>query len=174
MRARSIVVDASIAKASGERGEIAIACARVLATFRRSDHTVVTSRRLRAEWNRHASRLANTWLVDMVSRGRFVEVDAHEGETDDDALAAAAAAHDAALDAMRKDLLLIEAALAADKRILSLDEKARRAFGRASGSVMAFRQILWANPSRAEDLVDAWLRDGARRESARELRNHVG
>lgn len=172
MRARSLVVDASIAKASGERSVLAVACARLLQTFRRSQHVVVTSPRLQAEWTKHASRIATTWLVEMVSRGRIVDVGAREVETDDDALAAAAQEHDAALDAMRKDLLLVEAALASDRRILSLDDKARRAFARASGSLMALRQILWANPVNEDERVDDWLRDGARREAARELRNH--
>ena len=72
MPARSLVVDASIAKASGERSALAVACARLLVNFRRSKHAVVTSPRLRAEWKKHASRLATTWLVEMVSRGRFV------------------------------------------------------------------------------------------------------
>ena len=110
----------------------------------------------------------------MVSRGRFVDVGDREAAIDDDDLAAAAASNDAALDAMRKDLLLVEAALASDRRILSLDDKARRAFGRASGSLEALRRILWANPKTPAEGVDVWIRDGARRESARELRNHTG
>jgi hypothetical protein len=174
VRGRSIVVDASIAKASGERSVLALACARLLQSFRHSQHTLVTSPRIRVEWTKHASRLATTWLVDMVSRGRFTEVGDHEVKTDDDELAAAAEEHDAALDAMRKDLLLVEAALASDKRVLSLDDRARRAFARASGSLQSFRRILWANPSSAAERVDVWLRDGARREPARELRNHTG
>jgi hypothetical protein len=172
VRARSIVVDASIAKASGERNELALACARLLDGFRRGDHSVVTSPRILEEWRKHASRLARGWLVDMVSRGRSTDVGDREEAIDDDALAAAAAAHDAALDAMRKDLLLVEAALASDRRILSLDDKARRAFGRASASLDALRRILWANPAIPAERVDVWLRDGARRESAKELRNH--
>lgn len=103
MRARSIVVDASIARATGERSLVALACARVLDGFRSSGHAFVTSPRIRAEWKKHASNLATAWLVDMVSRGRFVDVGDREAAIDDDDLAAAAASNDAALDAMRKD-----------------------------------------------------------------------
>jgi len=70
---------------------------------------------------------------------------------------------------MLKDIHLVEAALACDHVIVSLDEDARRRFARASGQVEELRRVAWVNPARdAADVLD-WLRAGARAERSRRL-----
>ena len=52
---------------------------------------------------------------------------------------------------MLKDCLLIEAALATDKIVISLDEKVRRYFNQASVTVKNLKVILWINPEKSGD-----------------------
>ena len=71
--------------------------------------------------------------------------------------------------AMLKDCLLIEAALATDKIVISLDEKVRRYFNQASVTVKNRKVILWINPDKSEDKAITWLQDDAKIEPARLL-----
>ena len=70
-------------------------------------------------------------------------------------------------DAMLKDVHLVEAALATDHTVVSLDDHAREAFASAAQSVGQLRMIAWVNPGNpAENILD-WLRNGAEVEKER-------
>ncbi|XXX76695.1 hypothetical protein WMF30_54505 [Sorangium sp. So ce134] len=71
---------------------------------------------------------------------------------------------------MLKDVHLIEAAQAADRTILSLDDAARGLFAGASRQVRALRTIVWVNPGSEGDRARAWLAAGAPPEAAHRLR----
>jgi hypothetical protein len=63
---------------------------------------------------------------------------------------------------MTKDILLLEAALATDRRIVSLDEKiARRYFRMAAQEIEKLQELVWLNPSKPEEKAIEWLQDGA-------------
>jgi hypothetical protein len=47
---------------------------------------------------------------------------------------------------MRKDLLLVEAAIATDERIISLDDKVQALFSTESKEISDLRNIVWINP----------------------------
>ncbi len=68
---------------------------------------------------------------------------------------------DNARDAMYKDACLIEAALATDRIVASLDEQVRELFRRATDRVGELRAIVWVNPEREEDDPILWLERGA-------------
>ncbi len=72
-------------------------------------------------------------------------------------------------DALQKDLRLVEAALAADNSIAALDDTVRRAFRKAANSVGEIRRIVWVNPAKTEERPIAWLEEGAKIESTRQL-----
>lgn len=71
---------------------------------------------------------------------------------------------------MFKDILLIEAALATDQTIISLDETVRQLFANLAPEIRDLRTIVWANPE-LEDLR-TWLAEGASPERARMLGEH--
>jgi hypothetical protein len=54
-------------------------------------------------------------------------------------------------EAARKDFLLIEAALLADRIVISLDDIARNLFARAAQTVGELRGFAWINPDQAEE-----------------------
>jgi hypothetical protein len=72
-------------------------------------------------------------------------------------------------DALMKDCFLVEAALAADKTIASLDERVRQLFGEATQQVGELREIVWANPDLVGEGCGEWLRAGAPAERKRQL-----
>ena len=47
---------------------------------------------------------------------------------------------------MRKDFLLVEAAIATDERIISLDDKVKALFSAESKKILELRNIVWINP----------------------------
>lgn len=71
-------------------------------------------------------------------------------------------------EAMVKDLLLIEAAIATDKIVISLDERVRELFIKAAAEIERLKQVAWVNPdveNREEEGAIAWLKNGAEIES---------
>ena len=73
------------------------------------------------------------------------------------------------INAVRKDIHLIHAALAADRSIVSCDETARQLFGNASAAVPDLSSIVWVNPDREAETPIRWLENGAEAESHRIL-----
>ena len=63
--------------------------------------------------------------------------------------------------ALFDDLLLVEAALATDRTVASLDERVRALFRRATDQVGELRTIVWVNPEREEETPLLWLEHGA-------------
>lgn len=76
---------------------------------------------------------------------------------------------ESAADKMSKDLLLIDAALRADRVILSLDDEARNLFGGASATIPLLKTITWVNPSQSTEGATDWLAAGAEPEEQRRL-----
>ena len=74
------------------------------------------------------------------------------------------------VEALRKDFHLLQAALATDQTVISLDETIRGLFKRASQQVGEILNIIWVNPDRtAEEHPIAWLQNGAPSEPHRRL-----
>jgi hypothetical protein len=74
-------------------------------------------------------------------------------------------------ETMNKDYLLISAALAADRRVISRDGEVRTLLKAASAQIGQLRNILWVDPDNAEEDVCGWLAGGAELEEDRLLGN---
>jgi len=70
---------------------------------------------------------------------------------------------------MLKDLILIEAALASDKTVVSRDDTVRRLFRANLARLRALRPVVWVNPERPDEAAVDWLRSGAKPERRRQL-----
>ncbi len=80
------------------------------------------------------------------------------------------AAHDTDIAAiLLRDAHLIELALAAHERILSLDETARYHYHGVAEEVRELRRICWVNPAIADEAAVEWLTAGAPAERHRKL-----
>src|SRR5260221_3515920 len=121
-RSRSRVSDADIARAAGgetARDERSKSCRDFLKTMLdETQHKVVFTKAIQAEWNKHQSLMAQTWRSTMIAQKRYRPLDAsadnelrHNVEQ--------CASNDNKREIMLKDIHLIEAAFQTDKIVAS-------------------------------------------------------
>jgi len=168
---KRLVIDASVVHAAGDQAPdhpTSKACRDFLLSVLEICHRTVLTSEIAQEWKRHASLFSNEWHVAMVSRRKAVHVPSGSTIDIDQAVSAASLSPNARRD-MHKDLHLIEAALATDRRIASLDDAARRMFGDLSATVRELRKVVWVNPSAAGETPLPWLASGAKLEARRML-----
>ena len=176
MRSRNLkrlVVNASVVRAAGGKGataSVSINCTEFLEAFRdeRSHHIVMTSE-LSVEWNAHQSNFAARWLKSMIARKRFDYITPPQDTALSNKIDTTTTT-ERDIEVLRKDFHLLQAALATDQTIISLDETIRQLFKRASQQVGEIRNIIWVNPDRTEEEQPiAWLQNGALPEPHRQL-----
>ena len=175
MRSRDskrLVIDTDVAQASGDEDATdprAINCRDFLKEVRSQDHRVVMTREISDEWKRHQSRFALEWRVSIDARRRIDRIDPPEDEELQNKVTNTTNDKNE-IEALRKDFHLLQAALATDQTIISLDETVRRLFKRASQQVGEIRNIIWVNPNRTtEEQPITWLQNGAPPEPHRQL-----
>jgi len=103
---------------------------------------------LREEWNRHQSLFAKAWLAEMTSKAKVEAI----ADIQNEELRAEAPDTVSA----RKNLHLVEAALATDQIVISLDDRARTEL-----ALHAAREVMWVHPVDEGGHVIYWLRNGA-------------
>ena len=168
---RCLVIDASVARASG--GEDATyptskRCRDFLTAVRIICHRIVMTPEISREWKKHQSNFARQWHVSMQARRKVCRVDA----APNDGLynkVKREAANEKDREAMLNDLHLVEAALATDQIVVSLDEAARGLFADTAQRVGELKNVVWVNPDRADERPVRWLEEGARPEKGRQL-----
>lgn len=166
-----IVVDCSIAQAAGSvesEHPCGIRCRDFLMKLRGRNHRLAWSNKIAEEWNKHRSKFATEWLFAMHRLDNVRDVQSSLQLTE--------AIVDSELDqgikdALIKDSHLVEVALETDKRIGSLDDKARSYFSILSQSVQAIGDILWTNPVNEHEEATKWLEVGAPDQPNRRLKN---
>lgn len=173
---RKLVVDTSVARAAGQQDSASprgARCRGCLDLVTSAGHQLVWSPRIREEWHKkrengsyYASKYALDWLQLMLKKGRLFRPE--EAPSLEDALRETSTT-DKAKIAMVEDVHLIDAALASDRVVLSLDEEVRGCFRAVVDEVEPLRKVAWANPLRDEEAVLEWLRDGAKPQAEREL-----
>ena len=105
----------------------------------------------------------------MAQRGRVISEPIAQSDKMRRKIESAAATKKKEADALLKDFHLVEAAIANDRTVVSLDEIVRRLFKAAAQSVEAIRKVVWVNPVEPAEEAVEWLRGGARAEAARML-----
>lgn len=178
-----LVIDASVARAVGtSNAPDSTRCREFLEAIRTTNSLkCVFTPELREEWGRHASLYSTKWRAAMYSRRRVRDLptardDGLRRNLARCALAIAGNAPDQVpgiRSAMDKDAHLLEAAIAAQGAISSLDDRVRRHFGVCAQSNHRIRSISWVNPTNPEEEAVAWVREGAPATSSRTLGHSV-
>jgi hypothetical protein len=146
---RRLVIDASVASAAGlAMNPDSRRCREFLQALLRISHSATMTPLLRVEWSRHQSLFARRWLAEMTSKAKVENI----ADTPNDELRSQAPRTRSA----QKDLHLVEAALATDKIVISLDDTAR-----AELSVPAAAEVMWVHPVDEGGHVVYWLNNGA-------------
>lgn len=144
---RRLVVDASVASAAGQSQD-SFRSREFLQEVLKISHRIVMTASLAKEWDRHQSLFALRWRAEMRSRAKIVDIaDVENPEVRSQVRMTKAVA---------KDLHLVEAALATDKIVVSLDDRAA-----ADLCVEATKDIVWVNAVVEGGHAIYWLRAGA-------------
>lgn len=165
-QSRRLVIDASVAHAAGNTSAVhhtSISCRDFLRNVLDICHRLVMTDEILKEWKRHMSSNSRRWLKSMYAHKKVIK----RLDKPDAKLRNAISSS----NEKDKDARLIEAAWETDKRIASLDEKARKLFSDLSGSDKRLRKVLWINPAKPEDKSLEWLADGAKLEKSLLLGN---
>lgn len=133
-------------------------------------HKMVMTEAIFEEWKKHESKFARTWRMGMIARRKLIHLagvsDADiKGEIDDLAMPRKDRA------AMKKDALLIAAALATDDIVASMDDTARDLFRQACKNIARLGPVIWVNPANDYEAVTQWMRRGAKNSRALRLKN---
>ena len=162
-RFKQLVIDASVARAAG--GEAATArdsvrCRDFLRAVLKICHHVVMTGEIAKEWKKHQSRFAYLWRYSMEARKK-VDRPAQMLPQGIRETIQLSSLNGKGQREMLKDAHLLEAAVASDRIIVSLDEGARTLFSQAKVLRRCVGRITWVNPSRFGDAAIEWLRHGA-------------
>jgi hypothetical protein len=156
---KALVIDASVLRASGDKGLRPSRCQKFLDEVHVQEHQVVVTPAIEKEWNDHPAPFAMTWRVAMKSKRLTLRRPDQEWPALRDAVAAAAPEDGRQL--MTKDLLLVEAAAAADQIIISHDTRAGGKFALLSQTFADLRPFVWMVPNQEGERGILWLRRGA-------------
>lgn len=162
VRSRILVIDASVARASGQTSMHPTSryCREFLQNVLDICHRTVMTVPIREEWDKHQSRFARLWRLSMVARKKLSFIEITEQMSLEDRIIRATS--DSFLRAMmEKDRHLIEAALASEHRVASLDDRIRVQFVTHGFELAEIQTICWLNPSLPEEEAVKWLRAGA-------------
>jgi hypothetical protein len=168
-----IVIDACIAAYASDKAGVTAQqshdCRAFLELFvNGTELHVAMSPEILREWKDHASVFSKQWRVNMWQQGRVDEFQTISNAKLRDAIAANAPDKHR-LDAMNKDLHLLELALQAERSIVSADEKARKPFHAIVSAVPMVGSVMWVNPTKPRETPFVWLRKGAPEERRRFL-----
>lgn len=163
MAAKSLVIDTSVASAATERitpDKSSKNCCDILKAILDSKHRLVMTSGIKVEWDQHQSAFSRKWRLSMIAKKRlnYINISINEklrSRIDE------IAQTDKEREAMWKDYILIEAAIATDKIIISRDEKARTPFQKAAIKINELAAIAWVNPDKLEEDSINWLKSGA-------------
>jgi hypothetical protein len=171
-KSKRIVVDASVARASGGANTLGTGsknCRDVLDMILKVCHQLVMTPAIREEWNKHQSSFATGWRRNMVSKRKMIFIELEEDAELREKIVATVSENERKI--VLKDCILLEASLASDRIVISLDKRVHKKFTAACADVEEIRDIAWLHPDEAEILT--WLQDGAEIKPENQLRNFV-
>lgn len=175
-----VVVDASVARAAGgpdRSNPNSTSNTRFLTTMTESSCILVMTREVSQEWEKHQSLFSRKWRNMMVAKKLFRPLNVKDLQPLDATIEACRFAKTPEQDgrrrnALMKDKHLLEAALASDNRIASCDDNAREPAKQLAKSCPPVRNILWIDPTNADEYPLSWLQQGAPLEPQR-LLGHI-
>lgn len=115
---------------------------------------------IQEEWDEHQSGFARKWRRSMVAKKKLVVLNPLKRK-DIRQYIKGQNVSDNKKNAMLKDCHLIDAALASDYRVISLDDTVKNLFSATTGNIDDLRTILWVNPAHDYVKVIGWLKDSA-------------
>jgi hypothetical protein len=162
IRSRVLVIDASIARAAGDISmhPTSQSCREFLQAILELCHRMAMTAPIQEEWNKHQSRFARRWRTSMMARKKIEMVEVASYHAIERRIKLIVADKRVAA-IIEKDRRLIEAALAADQRVASLDNEVRKQLQDHRAKLHEVASICWVNPNIPAEGVIPWLESGA-------------
>ena len=151
----SVIIDADIARSSGaSEPPVSSGSRALLDSVSKNGHKAAMCPTLMAEWNKHRSLFARRWLSSMIAKRKvdFIKPEAITIDSIDRHLI-----NEKSIAIAKKDVHLIDAALATDRVIASNDDIARNVFCELSRNCGNIRTIKWFNAITDRDFVSNFL-----------------
>jgi hypothetical protein len=168
---RRLVIDADVASAAGGEDAVhprSVHCRDYLEAVLANDHRLVITPEIRDEWARRQSNFSRSWRRRMYARKSVFALNV-DASTSFVTRLKRLKCTKKQRDAMLNDVHLIDAALATDRTVSSLDGEARNLYARASLSLAELKSIVWVNPDAPAEEPIGWLQQGAKPERKRML-----
>ncbi len=144
VRSRLLVIDACVARSAGATtNRVSSSCREFLRAVLEICHRVAFTQEIHEEWSRHQSRWTVKWRRSMTARKKLVRDIKTEPVSAGLNLPAFAPPQRAAVE---KDLCLLEAALGADRVIVTRDDALLKALGTTPKGIRLRARIQWCNP----------------------------
>jgi len=157
---KRIVVDADIVSVN----QCSKDCRKFMNDILEICHHVVLSKPISTEWKNHQVKYYIGWRSTMAARKKqcFIQSEQYPN-IKTQIISAISVKPEKYQISVLKDFHLIDAALATDKIIISLDNKARDAYSKLSAQVKELKQITWLNPDTVSiNEITDWLDKGAK------------
>ena len=148
IRNRCLVIDASVARAAGPPESMhptGALCRDFLMEVRGICHRIAWTQAIKREWDKHESSFARQWRVSMFNLKKMIVAEVAGTGLEDSIREHCQDANIAEI--VLKDCHLVDAALATDARIASLDDQVRGHFVALAAKIGLLRPILWVNPA---------------------------
>lgn len=143
-QSKYLVIDASVARSCGgedAKHPTSKNCRDFLKAVLKICHSMVMTDELQAEWNKHESTFARKWRVSMIAKRKYKFCKSVTLSELRNKLEQLKMEHKTR-EAIWKDICLVEAAIATDKIIVSLDDKVRDYLVEVSENIPEVKLIL--------------------------------
>lgn len=146
VRSRNIVVDTTVVCSAGRTAHpVSRACREALEAIKQICHHVVLTPEIREEWREHQGRYFSDWIVSMYSRKKVARLDSVKSRELRRAIDRSSMSP-TDQEIVEKDALIINAALASDRIIVTQDGELTRAMARYPRLESISVRITWINP----------------------------
>lgn len=125
----------------------------------KNHHQVVFTRLIQEEWNNHRSEFAKEWRKEMFARKLVVSIEI--GPDENLRRRVENLASGKSLSDLLKDFHLLEAALASDRRIVTLDKQFFKILRQIGVRMRELASLAVVNPVDDAQEPLKWLREGA-------------
>jgi hypothetical protein len=163
------VIDTTIARSYCESTHpTSTHCREFLNAVRDLEFRVVMTDGLLEEWKRHRSKIFRTWLTSMFGRKLVARIKDVENASLRQKIKKYASSETNKRE-MLKDVLLLEASMATDWRVSSMNDIDRKRFRDICEYIVEIREVVWVNPDIPAEKCLEWLEAGAPDDDFRKL-----
>jgi hypothetical protein len=172
---KRIVIDASVSYSASDLKPdadlVVRLCCETLETIQKYNYQLVFTEEIIYEWNKHSTKFSRRWLRNMLERKRVVKISISEDKSISQKVNLVVT-DIGVRKLILKDCHLVDAALAADRIVLSRDEQVKYHLCRYAEVILEIQQICWMNPADPDEKVVAWIKSGAKHSDCRKLVPH--